>query len=77
MDRGGVGGKKLESRVGRKHTAVSAAKAAFSCVNTPPLCYLWIKNHILTTVYFWYTMQYIVSDRPYLIDKFLSIQFYR
>ena len=28
-------GKILESRVGRKHTAVSAAKAAFSCVNIP------------------------------------------
>lgn len=31
----GVKGEKLESRVGRKHTAVSAAKAAFSRVNIP------------------------------------------
>lgn len=31
----GVEGKKMESRVGRKHTAVSAAKAAFFCVNIP------------------------------------------
>lgn len=28
---------KMESRVGRKHTAVSAAKAAFSRVNMPPI----------------------------------------
>ena len=28
-------GEKMESRVGRKHTAVSAAKAAFFCVNIP------------------------------------------
>ena len=33
----GVEGKKLESRVGRKHTAVSAAKAAFFRVNIPPM----------------------------------------
>lgn len=44
IEEGGMGGrdfgrefwgKILESRVGRKHTAVSAAKAAFSCVNIP------------------------------------------
>ena len=38
-------GKILESRVGRKHTAVSAAKAAFSCVNIPRMLTKDKKSH--------------------------------
>lgn len=45
-------GKKMESRVGRKHTAVSAEKAAFPRVNTPPILTMVKKSHFRLCYHF-------------------------